>query len=168
MWKSVQESSGERRRKSRRRIHRLFVTRLRNSANRWQSRTARLSEGGRRGRREWRSRKNKDDKKGAGKHERTKTAWKESVASHPKRATVSHIAANILHCTAKSSKELCAISGMMAMLDLGGRDPWVCCPTRFQECVIFHFLLTGNRPEMAAEKRRETGITQRRRRVERI
>ena len=46
-----------------------------------------------------------------------------------------------------------------------GVDPlgWVCCPTRFQECVIFHFLLTGNRPEMA-----ETGITQRRRRVERI
>ena len=30
------------------------------------------------------------------------------------------------------------------MLDLGGRDPSR-CPTRFQECVIFHFLLTGNR-----------------------
>ena len=48
-----------------------------------------------------------------------------------------------LHCKVL---QLCAISGMMAMLDLGGRDPlgWVCCPTRFQECVIFHFLLTGN------------------------
>ena len=46
-------------------------------------------------------RKNKDDKKGAGKHERTKTPWKRS---HPKRATVSHIAADILY-TAKFSNE---------------------------------------------------------------
>ena len=64
-----------------------------------------------------------------------------------------------LHCgyTAKFSNVLCAISGMMAMLDLGGRDPWVCCPTRFQECVIFHFLLTGNRPETPEMAERRDG-----------
>ena len=64
---------------------------------------------------------------------------------------------------------------MMAMLDLAG-TPFLPSgssaqppnqPTRFQECVIFHFLLTENRPE-SQEGQAKTGITQRRRRVERI
>ena len=48
---------------------------------------------------------------------------------------------------------------MMAMPDLGGRDPLGSAipttkqaPTRFQECVIFHFLLTGNRPKRAENR----------------
>ena len=45
---------------------------------------------------------------------------------------------------------------MMAMLDLGG-TPSLEPPTRFQECVIFHFLLTGNRPKRAAPRTERTG-----------
>ena len=41
---------------------------------------------------------------------------------------------------------------MMAMLDLGG-TPSLEPPTRFQECVIFHFLLTGNHPKSQDERR---------------
>ena len=113
--------------------------------------------------------KNKDDKK-------RREAWTKTARDDPKRATVSQIATIISEfsytCTPTRSSFLGAAprrieeqralryfwdgerKRMMAMPDLGGRDPLGSAipttkqaPTRFQECVIFHFLLTGNRPE---------------------